>query len=1271
MRKSKSLLKNFSSPQGAHPGGYAPHYNSPETLAHANQIQQRLDQFDFPAHPVPHHAPYPAHDPYAAAYPQPPMPAYGHMPYPMPHQPMPVPQPSEPMMPQGSSEMGTVKANLDQLAAKINSLTQLQQNNSNSRTDYDQLKQQLQLIARAVGELQVGFSAFQQKSIQPDHIAGLKNTIDQSYRDILNRLDDAGNTSIDPNAYAQAVESSHADIIAQVKQIQSEMHAGTVSPENLIGAVESGYLDVSDKIEQLSQSLNQLEQPQASGELAVIRSQLDTLSESVTSLSGREIEVPVPDFSTVEMRLEEVNRAIVALSSLDQGTDNLERIEARLIDLSRELDSLKAPEPAMAPAEMEMGGLENHFLETNNALRDIESRLAGRETAPPPAMDEFSEELKRLGEKVDNISVFAANPDDSQPHNDGALLQRLDELVERVEQLRSPELDDNEGAENALLISLQEQVQGISDQLNGFAGSSPSLGPVTKSLDNLEMQVGTNLGNIQQQLETNFNSIEQQLGATRDISIELAAGAAEEAVRRVMHELPSGGNGAGSETIEALHQDLQKLHETLSLSTGNDVRFDQLEETMGAIADRIGALESSLANQASVSAQSTGIPVVESMAAGMADLNADHIPTEPAAQPVAYSEPVQEQTYAEQQMAEPSPAEHQPLEHQPAEQAFVAPEPAASMEEPAFTAVDPAQEMIQPNIGETPHETYAAEPFAEPQPVAEPVNPPAMDVPEFDNLQKSEPEMSAGERLVRAARMAESERQRAKQEYQDEFATRQVEPTYAELPVTHETSMPGGYAESLPDMQPPEMAPAEIPEAQMESPGMAPIMPEAGEDRPLEPGTDGPDLASLVRQANERSKTMTSRNEGASGTDFLAAARKAAQAAALEASVVESEGQPEKPEKSKSLLKSLPSLIGKKKKAVVIAAAAALLLAVAVPIISKFALNDGGSTLVAETIIEEVQPNTTTADAEDADTSLGRVTLAADFQEDGASAPIEQLQAETQAFPTEISVEQTASIPAVAIQNSLDLASVDFASDALRAAAEQNDPAAIFEIARRYTNGIGTEKNLEKAAVWYKQAANLGYVPAQYLIGNFNEKGIGIPKDRTMPEAWYEQAAENGHVVAMHNLAVMNASPDPATGNTNMDKAYKWFTKAAEHGVRDSQVNVGIFLAKGAGIPVDLVEAYKWFAVAAKSGDSDAAQKRDFIADAMRPDQLQTARKLVEDWKQIEPDQLANLVSVPDSWKSTEDKFAVLTDQNSIAQAQTLLTKIGFDVGPADGVMGQ
>ena len=47
-------------------------------------------------------------------------------------------------------------------------------------------------------------------------------------------------------------------------------------------------------------------------------------------------------------------------------------------------------------------------------------------------------------------------------------------------------------------------------------------------------------------------------------------------------------------------------------------------------------------------------------------------------------------------------------------------------------------------------------------------------------------------------------------------------------------------------------------------------------------------------------------------------------------------------------------------------------------------------------------------------------------------------------------------------------------------------------------------------------------------------------------------------------------------------------------------------------MPQNLEESYKWFALVAKTGDKDAAAKRDEIANALRPEQLETARAATE-----------------------------------------------------------
>ena len=120
----------------------------------------------------------------------------------------------------------------------------------------------------------------------------------------------------------------------------------------------------------------------------------------------------------------------------------------------------------------------------------------------------------------------------------------------------------------------------------------------------------------------------------------------------------------------------------------------------------------------------------------------------------------------------------------------------------------------------------------------------------------------------------------------------------------------------------------------------------------------------------------------------------------------------------------------------------------------------------------------------------------------------------------------------------------------------------------------------------------------------------------------------------MHNLAVLNAM-GAASGEVDMTTAIGWFEKAANMGVKDSQVNLGILYTKGMGVDEDLEQAYKWFAVAAKGGDNDAGKKRDTVAQAMRPEQLEKARGEAELWKPVKIDPAANIAQVREISKST------------------------------------
>ena len=82
---------------------------------------------------------------------------------------------------------------------------------------------------------------------------------------------------------------------------------------------------------------------------------------------------------------------------------------------------------------------------------------------------------------------------------------------------------------------------------------------------------------------------------------------------------------------------------------------------------------------------------------------------------------------------------------------------------------------------------------------------------------------------------------------------------------------------------------------------------------------------------------------------------------------------------------------------------------------------------------------------------------------------------------------------------------------------------------------------MKAAAKWYEKAAELGLAPAEYRIGNFYEKGLGVDRDIAKAKTWYQMAAEQGNASAMHNLAVLFAMG--ADGAADNESAARWFPR--------------------------------------------------------------------------------------------------------------------------------
>ncbi len=492
-----------------------------------------------------------------------------------------------------------------------------------------------------------------------------------------------------------------------------------------------------------------------------------------------------------------------------------------------------------------------------------------------------------------------------------------------------------------------------------------------------------------------------------------------------------------------------------------------------------------------------------------------------------------------------------------------------------------------------------------------------------------------------------------------------------------------------------EPVPASSTRTQVEpAPSLDPIdvLPAGQENELLEPGSGAPDIKKILERVRASQVAASGKAVDAEGrTDFIAAARRAAQAAAMETS-------PEKLETGKKSRKADTSALSRYRRPLLLGIGAILLAMMAMPLVKTLI---GGAEAPAPVIEQKMDNAPVSALPETGDKA---VTIPSDLAIDPeqaasadsiennapaqnsidartiggapladeppvADAPVvdpatpdtvakSEPQAPTQTVTTVVPPQDAIAVPA----------GIEPAS--LAEAAAKGETQALFEIAARYTEGRGVAADRAEAAKWYKLAADRGLAPAQYRLANLYEKANGVERNLSEAKRYYTLAAEQGNAGAMHNLAVLLASD--AAGQPDFTAAAQWFIKASELGVRDSQFNLAILYARGSGVKQDIEESYKWFAIAAKDGDADAAQKRDEVAGAMNPQQLQSAKAKVDAWKVKPLSEDTNSVNPPEEWAGKEGvKTASVDMEKAIRNIQAILNKNGFDAGQPDGKLGK
>ena len=115
--------------------------------------------------------------------------------------------------------------------------------------------------------------------------------------------------------------------------------------------------------------------------------------------------------------------------------------------------------------------------------------------------------------------------------------------------------------------------------------------------------------------------------------------------------------------------------------------------------------------------------------------------------------------------------------------------------------------------------------------------------------------------------------------------------------------------------------------------------------------------------------------------------------------------------------------------------------------------------------------------------------------------------------------------------------------------------------------------------------------------------------------------------------------------------------------------------ARGLGVEQDGIEAFKWFAVAAAQGDEEAMSFRDKLAAELGDSDRQRAMDIAQSWRPARLVRDANFVTLPAALTKGElprdpGLQEALDPEVVLRATQTLLNRLGYNAGPADGIMG-
>ncbi len=158
----------------------------------------------------------------------------------------------------------------------------------------------------------------------------------------------------------------------------------------------------------------------------------------------------------------------------------------------------------------------------------------------------------------------------------------------------------------------------------------------------------------------------------------------------------------------------------------------------------------------------------------------------------------------------------------------------------------------------------------------------------------------------------------------------------------------------------------------------------------------------------------------------------------------------------------------------------------------------------------------------------------------------------------------------------------------LSRAANRGHEKAQFQLGMTYLKGTDVARDSKKALHWFTKAAQKNVAGAHFNLAVMNERGDGMPANMDAAIRWYTTAAGLGNVNAQQNLGIKYLMGEQVAANPT--KALQLISRAATSGLKNSQLLLGQLYQTGfeGKVQIDLNKAEKWYLRAAKQGQPDA-----------------------------------------------------------------------------------